>query len=105
MQCQIIAVSWVHFWLVSSWRPIGAVALLNAPQSGEETRKYISDKSIELKNTAVEKAEQARAKAEAAAVEAQHYAEDIKARSQEIIEKAVPRNKRSSCGDTRRNLV
>jgi len=62
-----------------------AVALLTAPQSGEETRKYISDKSIELKNTAVEKAEQARVKAEAAAVEAQHYAEDLKKRSQELF--------------------
>ena len=61
-----------------------AVALLTAPQSGEETRKYISDKSIELKNTAVEKAEQARAKAEAAATEAQHYADDLKKRSQEL---------------------
>jgi gas vesicle protein len=61
-----------------------AVALLTAPQSGEETRKYISDKSIELKNTAVEKAELARTKAEAAATEAQHYAEDIKKRSQEL---------------------
>ena len=27
-----------------------AVALLMAPQSGEETRKYIADKSIELKD-------------------------------------------------------
>ena len=61
-----------------------AVALLTAPQSGEETRKYISDKSIELKNTAVEKAEQAREKAEAAATEAQHYADDLKKRSQEL---------------------
>lgn len=62
-----------------------AVALITAPQSGEETRKYISDKSIELKNTALEKAEVARAKAEAAAVEAQHYADDIKKRSQDLF--------------------
>jgi gas vesicle protein len=46
-----------------------AVALVTAPQSGEETRRFITDKSIELKNTAVEKAELARTKAEAAAVE------------------------------------
>jgi gas vesicle protein len=68
-----------------------AVALLTAPQSGEETRKYISDKSIELKNTAVEKAELARTKAEAAATEAQHYAEDIKKRSQDLYTEKIQR--------------
>ena len=83
-----------------------AVALLTAPQSGEETRKYISDKSIELKNTAVEKAELARSKAEAAAVEAQHYAEDIKKRSQEMfveqkakVEKAIQRKPKEAAAD------
>jgi gas vesicle protein len=75
-----------------------AVALLTAPQSGEETRKYISDKGIELKNTAVEKAELARVKAEAAAAEAQRYAEEVKQKSQNIyveqkskVEKVIQR--------------
>jgi gas vesicle protein len=83
-----------------------AVALLTAPQSGEETRKYIADKSIELKNTAVEKAELARTKAEAAAAEAQHYAEDVKKRSQEIfadqkarVEKAMQRKPKEGEGE------
>ncbi len=54
-----------------------AVALLLAPYSGQETRKMIQDKSIELKNTTVEQAEQARARAEAAAVEARKYADEL----------------------------
>lgn len=72
-----------------------AVALLSAPQSGEDTRKYISDKSIELRNTAVEQAEIARQRAEAAAAEARTKAEEVSKlvseRSHEIAEK--PKNK------------
>lgn len=84
-----------------------AVALLTAPQSGEETRKYIADKSIELKNTALEKAEQARARAEAAAAEAQHYAEELKKRSQEVyaeqkakVEKVIQRKPKEVAAET-----
>ena len=40
-----------------------AVALLFAPQSGLETRAYIRDKSIELKDKAVETTDQAMAEA------------------------------------------
>ncbi len=54
-----------------------AVALLTAPQSGEETRTLIHDRSIELKDKAVEKAEAARIKAEAAADEARARADEI----------------------------
>jgi len=46
------------------------VALLMAPQSGEETRAIIKDKSIELRDKAQVTAEEALAKAEAAAAEA-----------------------------------
>ncbi len=43
---------------------IGAgVALLMAPQSGEETRALIADKSIELRDRAVETAEEAQSRA------------------------------------------
>jgi gas vesicle protein len=57
---------------------IGAVAaLLLAPQSGEETRTLIHDRSIELKDKAVEKAETARIKAEAAAAEARARADEL----------------------------
>lgn len=54
-----------------------AAALLTAPQSGEETRLLIHDKSIELKDKAVERAEAARVRAEAAAVEARTRADEI----------------------------
>jgi len=54
-----------------------AVALLTTPQTGEETRTLIHDKSIELKDKAVERAETARVKAEAAAAEARARADEI----------------------------
>jgi gas vesicle protein len=54
-----------------------AVALLLAPQSGEETRTIIHDRSIELKDKAVERAEAARVKAEAAAAEARERADEL----------------------------
>jgi len=74
-----------------------AAALLLAPQSGEETRELIRDKSIELKDRAVETAEEARVKAEAAAAEARVRADkltqdakvkadELKARGQQFIE-------------------
>lgn len=61
-----------------------AVALLIAPQSGEETRVMIRDRSIELKDKAVEAAEDARIRAEAAAEEARLRADEIKNRGQQI---------------------
>jgi gas vesicle protein len=68
-----------------------AVALLLAPQSGEETRTIIRDKSIELKDRAVETAEEARHRAEVAAEEARHRAEDLaqqaRSKAEEIQQK------------------
>ncbi len=52
-----------------------AAALLMAPQSGEETRTYIRDKSIELKDKAVASTEEARMYAEKALQEARSRAE------------------------------
>ena len=46
------------------------VSLLFAPQSGEETRALLREKSIELRDRASETAEEALARAEAAAGEA-----------------------------------
>ena len=60
-----------------------AVALLLAPQSGEETRTIIHDRSIELKDKAAEKAESARIKAEAAASDARARADEIAKLTQE----------------------
>jgi len=78
---------------------IGAVAaLLLAPASGEETRTIIHDRSIELKDKAVEKAETARIKAEAAAA-------DARARADELIkltqDKATELTKKSSSGQNK----
>jgi gas vesicle protein len=60
-----------------------AVALLLAPQSGEETRTIIRDRSIELKDKAAEAAETARIKAEAAAAEARARADELAKLTQE----------------------
>ena len=57
---------------------IGAgVALLMAPQSGEETRGFIKDKSIELRDRAYETADEARIKAEQLAQQARDRAAEI----------------------------
>lgn len=57
---------------------IGAgVALLLAPQSGEETRGLIKDKSIELRDRAYETAEETRTKAEQLAQQARERAAEI----------------------------
>lgn len=53
------------------------VALLFAPQSGEETRALIKDKSIELRDRAASSAEDVIARAEAAASEARTRAEEL----------------------------
>jgi len=53
------------------------VSLLFAPQSGEETRALIRDKSIEIRDKAADSAEEALARAEAAASEARVRAEEL----------------------------
>lgn len=77
---------------------IGAVvALLFAPQSGEETRTMIKEKSIELKDKAVEAGQEARAKAEQALEEArlkaQEALEDLRTRADELTSVARERAK------------
>lgn len=77
------------------------VSLLFAPQSGEETRALIRDKSIEIRDRAADTAEEALARAEAAAAEARQRADELtkvarqraedlaaemKARGQEAVE-------------------
>ena len=84
------------------------VSLLFAPQSGEETRALIKDKSIELRDKASVTAEEALARAEAAADEARARAdelakelrargastyEDVKARSVSAYEDVKARSK------------
>ena len=76
----------------------GAVAaLLFAPQSGEETRAVIKERSIELRDKATEEAEAAWKRAETAALEARDRAEELTrqviAQSEEITLKARERGK------------
>ena len=73
------------------------VALLFAPQSGEETRALIKDKSIELRDKAQISAEEAIARAEAAAAEARARADDLarqlRDRGQGVVEDVRERGK------------
>lgn len=73
------------------------VALLFAPQSGEETRAMIKDKSIELRDKAQHTAEEALARAEAAAAEARARADELakqlRERGKEVIEDVRERGK------------
>lgn len=76
----------------------GAVAaLLFAPQSGEETRAVIKERSIELRDKATEEAEAAWKRAETAALEARDRAEEFSkqalAQGEEITLKARERGK------------
>ena len=73
------------------------VALLFAPQSGEETRALIKDKSIELRDRAQTSAEEALARAEATAQEARARADELarqlKERGQVVYEDVRERGK------------
>jgi gas vesicle protein len=69
----------------------GIVALLFAPQSGEETRTVIRDKAIELRDKASETYEETMSRAEKAANEAVKKAETVynqaKAKASEVTQK------------------
>lgn len=71
------------------------VALLFAPQSGEETRALIKDRSIELRDKAQHSAEEALARAEQAAQDARARADELarqlKERGTEVYAKASER--------------
>ena len=68
-----------------------AVALLMAPQSGEETRTLIRDKGIEIRDTVEASATEARTRAEEMAKEARTRAEDLQKRGQVILEEQKSR--------------
>jgi gas vesicle protein len=63
-----------------------AVALLLAPQSGEETLEQIRERGIELKSRAGDLTEQGRKRAEELALEARKRAEEAQDRSRLILE-------------------
>ena len=72
-----------------------ATALLLAPQSGEETRTMIREKSIELKDQVEQTAAEARTKAERLAQEARLKAEELQKRGQVILEEQKARIERA----------
>src|SRR5260370_39275294 len=76
------------------------VSLLFAPQSGEETRALIRDKSIELRDMANQSAEEGLARAEAAAAEARTRAEELarisRIRADEVTREVPDRGVRSN---------
>ena len=72
-----------------------AVALLLAPQSGEETRMMIHEKGIEIKEQVQQTAADARAKAEKLALEAKSKAEALQKRGQVILEESKARIEQS----------
>ncbi len=73
------------------------VALLFAPQSGEETRAFIKDKSIELRDKAQMTAEEALARAEAVAADARaradELAKELRERGQGVVDDMRERGK------------
>jgi len=73
------------------------VSLLFAPQSGEETRALIKDKSIELRDKASQGAEEALARAEQLAGEARTRADELakvaRARAEELAHEVRERGK------------
>lgn len=68
-----------------------AVALILAPQSGEETRTIIRDKGIELKDKAAVTAEETKARVEKSATDAKIKAEELakqaKDKSSDLMQK------------------
>jgi len=62
------------------------VALLFAPQSGEETRRQLQEKGIELRERAETSAAQVRERYEDLAVEVRAKAEEVSERGREILE-------------------
>ena len=68
-----------------------AVALLLAPQSGEETRMMIRDKGIELKDQVETTAGDARVRAEELAQDARARASEAQQRGQVVLEQQKSR--------------
>jgi len=66
-----------------------AVALILAPQSGEETRAQIRERSIELRDRAGELAVEARQRAEELSEEARRRAEDLSADTRKRVEEII----------------
>ena len=80
------------------------VSLLFAPQSGEDTRAFIRDKSIEIRDKAAETTEDALARAEAAASEArlraEEFSKEVRSRGESALEAVRKPSSKKSGGET-----
>lgn len=63
-----------------------AVSLLMAPQTGEETREYLKERAIELRDKAQETAQSTADQVGSTASEVRSRAEDLKQRGQVVLE-------------------
>jgi gas vesicle protein len=66
-----------------------AVALIMAPQSGEETRAQLREKGIELKDRAGELAVEARQRADELAAEARKKAEELSLETRKKVDEII----------------
>jgi len=78
-----------------------AVALLVAPQSGEETRTMLRDRSLQMRGRVEDTVSQARSRVEEAAEQARSHAEDIQRKGLEYVEEQKGRVQRTSRAVTR----
>jgi len=81
-----------------------ATALLLAPQSGEETRLQIRDKSIELKDKAAETAEDYRVRADELSKLARERADEYVTSAQHVLEEQLARVQASKA-ETQKELA
>jgi gas vesicle protein len=65
-----------------------AMALLTAPRSGEETRRQIRAKGVELRDTAEQTMDEAVATVKTAALDMSNRAEELRAQSQAALDEA-----------------
>jgi gas vesicle protein len=75
-----------------------AVALILAPQSGEETRAQIRQKGIELRDRAEESVDEARRKADETATEARRRAEELAAAARQRAEALAKEAREKAAG-------
>jgi gas vesicle protein len=64
----------------------GAIAILKAPQSGEETRAQLRTKSAELRDTAEQRMDEALTTVRSAAQDVSHRTEELRVQSQTVMD-------------------
>jgi gas vesicle protein len=70
-----------------------AVSLMMAPQTGEETREYLKERAIELREKAADTAQTTYAQVESTADEVRNRAGDLAAKARNTAEEQVTRGR------------